>query len=1017
MIATDMQSQQTTRAPFFKPLSPPSLNPAVSDSTQERLLQDKQRASNQSSRTKDLSWDTIQSASLHARLQQEAEKIRRWKLSTELDLKQRERKITECQSTIEQQRKALLDLQLETEDLTVRLQNEVSNQQEVQHKIETTRDMCTALKDHATKVDTNVQQGETDRSELKSRHQAQVDKMQDLVTQFHQLELQCTVEHENTIKQHEEEKANLTAAKNTLQAQIETLRKEQGALQISAGQSSEKITLLSQQLEEMERAKQALEDEKGAICDKLRHSESVSESQSVQIESLAARLEASQNMIQQLTDRTHLLQSNIAELEKEQKLQLEQSSSETQRLTNDLESARNELCEIKSELEKEEKRALLLLGDLEAEQRKVDGLLSEKDSIEKMNSSLREELCQAAEEKDTLESQLESMQSQKSALEETLAAAHSNYLSLKDSLEGVETHLEAAHKDLATLKADCAALSDKNIGLQDELAIQKGALANMHSDLEKARTSQRDLGDQLHSTEGELETLKTSHAQLSIEVDSLKECKETLEKEHQSISSALDSAKSEIKNHVETETEQKKMISDMEEESAQLREKIEQTQENASSASGKAGEALEKKQQQIKTLKKDLAEEVKKVRASEKQVRVLETRKADLEQETIERDAKIDELSETLKGKDEVLNVLNNKITQLEELQQQAQAAVESEREAQMQYELKSQELCATLEKYQIENQKIVERKDKEVEDLKLHVRSVESKHKEEQLLAARKDDEIQQLQQQLKEQKLDLDTKVKEMSDKLEKFEGMEMDIQEKCAATGKENTPATNACKAGDQEMDMSPPYDSQIFKSLPRTPRANASKSKTSSSAQTPRSAKPSTPAATSTPGILRTGPSSQYNKRKVIFAGDQERSKSPDTSEDTLQDTDALFQAVCKTPVIPAKSPKLSTAPTTPRSNIRLAPTTPTRQSPAAKQPRLAAARAAVRTEKEQFVELFPEKSIPPVTSREKKRANSIQSSRSMKKLKIKSSDGASKKPKPDETNWFDTDTVFGFRPEE
>ena len=50
--------------------------------------------------------------SLHSRLHQEADKIRRWKVQTEIDQKQKERHLKEAEETIEHQRKAVVDLQV-----------------------------------------------------------------------------------------------------------------------------------------------------------------------------------------------------------------------------------------------------------------------------------------------------------------------------------------------------------------------------------------------------------------------------------------------------------------------------------------------------------------------------------------------------------------------------------------------------------------------------------------------------------------------------------------------------------------------------------------------------------------------------------------------------------------------------------------------------------------------------------------------------------------------------------------
>lgn len=49
---------------------------------------------------------------LHSRLQQEAEKIRKWKSSTELEIRQKNHQIQTSQQLIDKQQKSLIELQV-----------------------------------------------------------------------------------------------------------------------------------------------------------------------------------------------------------------------------------------------------------------------------------------------------------------------------------------------------------------------------------------------------------------------------------------------------------------------------------------------------------------------------------------------------------------------------------------------------------------------------------------------------------------------------------------------------------------------------------------------------------------------------------------------------------------------------------------------------------------------------------------------------------------------------------------
>lgn len=103
----------------------------------------------------------------------------------------------EANITIESQRKTVTDLQLKKESLSSRLRDEVSNQKEIQRKwvriklqktslilicitfrISSTRDMCTALKNHAVRLDDAISKGEQDRSTLNLLHKEKMEKFQ-----------------------------------------------------------------------------------------------------------------------------------------------------------------------------------------------------------------------------------------------------------------------------------------------------------------------------------------------------------------------------------------------------------------------------------------------------------------------------------------------------------------------------------------------------------------------------------------------------------------------------------------------------------------------------------------------------------------------------------------------------------------------------------------------------------------------------------------------------------------------
>ncbi len=77
---------------------------------QAQISRQNQQVQQQTNEANSQKSDRLQS--LHSRLHQEADKIRRWKVQTEIEQKQKERQLKDAEETIEHQRKAVVDLQV-----------------------------------------------------------------------------------------------------------------------------------------------------------------------------------------------------------------------------------------------------------------------------------------------------------------------------------------------------------------------------------------------------------------------------------------------------------------------------------------------------------------------------------------------------------------------------------------------------------------------------------------------------------------------------------------------------------------------------------------------------------------------------------------------------------------------------------------------------------------------------------------------------------------------------------------
>ncbi|XP_076806932.1 uncharacterized protein LOC143450322 [Clavelina lepadiformis] len=86
-------------------------------------------------------------------LQAEAEKIRNWHVQAEMTTKQLEKSVQNLTQTVESQRKSLVEVQMENESLSTKMQEEINKRVACLQKVDATREMCNLLKTQACELE------------------------------------------------------------------------------------------------------------------------------------------------------------------------------------------------------------------------------------------------------------------------------------------------------------------------------------------------------------------------------------------------------------------------------------------------------------------------------------------------------------------------------------------------------------------------------------------------------------------------------------------------------------------------------------------------------------------------------------------------------------------------------------------------------------------------------------------------------------------------------------------------
>lgn len=311
---------------------------------------------------------------LHSRLQQEAEKIRQWKNSTELEIQQRNHQVQTAQQLIDKQQKSLIDVQLKNESLSSRIEEEIANQKEIQRKINSTREMCNALKEHVFKVEQAVELGESDRMKLKEENELTQQQYMELLELFKSLEKEQSEKYDSLTRNIEAKEADneallvqLSELKVTSEREISALQSELEELNANLTESKNTVVLQRENIISLElendRLKERVNDGESAVKvkeDELKTKDEELERRKVELMTLTGNIGALNNEISQLKLTCSEAQEHINDLTCTHEKKENELIDCCDGLKTDIEKEKQKLAALESQLKDTENKKVIL---------------------------------------------------------------------------------------------------------------------------------------------------------------------------------------------------------------------------------------------------------------------------------------------------------------------------------------------------------------------------------------------------------------------------------------------------------------------------------------------------------------------------------------------------------------------------------------------------------------------------------------------------------------------------------
>ncbi|XP_071884413.1 synaptonemal complex protein 1 isoform X1 [Anas platyrhynchos] len=657
---------------------------------------------------------------LYSKLYKEAEKIKRWKLTVESELNQKERKLQENRKIIEAQRKAIQELQFENEKLSLKLEDEICENKDLLKENSTSRHLCNLLKETCTHFTEKSTKYEHEREDTRQLHVELNNNIERLIVAFEELRVQAENTRLEMCFKLKEEAEKVDKFEKEYKLEVSMKEKQISVLTIQNGEKDDAIKDLKTQLQESKNKIADLEEAKRLEGETLKESQLNQEYLRAELEEAKVSLQKNEATQKSLETELQTAVKTLIQVTQEKEAQMEECKETKALHTSMIEEFKTSTSNLKTLLQKEQNRlkkyeeeSKLLTLELTNKSAELEEMTKLKCDKEMQLEELSETLGKVEEllgKKKDLEATVENLQERgkemKNILQIREKEMHDLQIQLTTKVEKEQSYIE----QLTTLNADLEREALKNEQLTvhiNTLLLEKEQMdqekSNIAAELRKLQEIHEGDRKKEENTKLLVDNLEETNGQLRNELESLKE---KMAKKGEEIKSKLDESEENVCHTKSIENE----ISRKERQLKILDNKLNNLKKQVENKT----KYIEELQQENKVLKKKMTAESKKTSIYEGKVNKLQ-----LEMENMKNQHK--ETVDMYKREIEAKRVTENKLLQeVEKMKLLADEATVTQREMDIRCQHKITEMMALMEKHKHEYDKMVEEKDTELKLCKI---------------------------------------------------------------------------------------------------------------------------------------------------------------------------------------------------------------------------------------------------------------------------------------------------------
>ncbi|XP_035242724.1 synaptonemal complex protein 1 isoform X2 [Anguilla anguilla] len=536
---------------------------------------------------------TFRSSQLYSKLFEEAEKIKCWKTKMDMEIVQKDRKLQDNKRTIENQRKAIQELQFGNESLSMKLEEEMSKNTDLKNKINSTRNMCNLLKETFERSAEKMHLYESEREETQHLFMQNSENIQRMISAFEELRVQAETDRHDLLKLQEELK-ECDRIKEKFQTEFTNKHEEVISLHVKLNEKENELQDLLRTLQE---ARQS--------CDQLH--EAAKQHQEM--------LEVSKQEQEVLLEKLQIAEQANKESEEYRKGLETTLTEKTEEYTKALVEKDNSLEELKKIGDEQAKKLQGILATAEELQVTLTFQVQRVKGLEEALGAVTEELKQKTSELEKLQMEetkvlqlTKRLESKNSEIQQLMH--RTDILSVEKRF--AEEALETLQKEQENLKEIAQMKESKLCEAEEQLA---AALANERTSTEEIERLKRDT----EQHKKEYEELRASFTELQLQ-------KEALSLQAQGAAADIRKLEAHLKEGKESEKKIAQEMKRAEEEKQQLRHELEYLKATVEEH-GRESETVNKRQEDSnKSLQNELAKKEKQIKALEVKMNTLKTK-------------------------------------------------------------------------------------------------------------------------------------------------------------------------------------------------------------------------------------------------------------------------------------------------------------------------------------------------------------------------------------------------------